>query len=1276
MDDPAVLVVGLVACIACRCVSISSGATATTTVTTTAAVDVKDAADVPSSSSDEGETTTRRTTRRLSNPFGKKKQVDVDLSCIRITEVRGSGVPSEIKPPLHFSHNFNLGTIYLWRIVRRQGRPPLGRMSQRVVVISNKYFLLCKVSGAVHRMIPLEHITCLAIHTRIARKVETDWLIVQFSRDVGEPSLALQLSFSPDNPPECSTASMMSKIIASVREPRSYSSLAVHFVPPEVNIKSEQFGRVYGPFTKDDSYMGPAGKAAQINETITREELQEQDSTTSVNKSETENVVKTVFWGDPEPAVHVTSPFGKSAAAAAISLPNRGPNDVYKNTLKLRPGDVVRVKPRPNSKYEVGQVLQITKNGPLIAVGSSTGRIYSIIEPIETDGVYTILRPTPVFKLKDPNSEQMLLLKEGQKIKIRSLSQLHDTTWGLLYGSGWVCVEDKEGILNAKHQKGFTSEKETEQSTDPITPLYGLGPDSSYNADEVVPKTPKKGEDGRDQPVVVAVRIRPFLPHEGDVPCSMSVEDETTVRCQAEEFKFDHIIASPELLPISESEDGTIEKIIQNTLSATRNGYNSCILAYGASGSGKTHTILGSLQSEQSTETFGIVQLILRSICGPDNTSASTMSISCFELYAEKARDLLDVNDSVFSKKRVRLHPILGPYLEGVTTKKINLSGRGKEEVLEVICKAKEKRSTASTHGNQYSSRSHALIQLEVNSAKISIVDLAGSERARRYRDDSMHEASAINLSLTVLRKVIDSLTKSASNIPPYRESILTFLLSESLGGNSHTTLIATVAPSMNNVEDSLATLRYAAKARRITNKLSVPRVEDIVSSLRVGSPKVATALERDINLLEGEKAENSKQFGQTSSSDTNSQSSNTSEKQLPDNSDYYNRIENSLDKRIALQEVILEIRREERDKINRSRLTRKPLASPTPPQTPEMRTDYQQQADDEIVPPPETEAVAKLMRALSGRNRMLSPEAPRSESYSTIALSPSRQRSRGITSTVRSPSSRTSSIFALGANSPSSVEYQPSMSYLSLGDTSPHRYLDGNPPAYRSSPSPVRSPRSPKRSPLSDVSTYTEVTQPRSPSSEYPYLDPVTASVKPVESVVVDKINLVRRSCSPVVELPSERIFKRRGSGSPSVKSIAANRLLVNREPNHQEIRSVSVTSPPKDFTRSPDSKRVSRSVHFEDQLLVSSPPKALSMRQQAEDLRRRIQQIAAPPSVKTPHSQSQPPRQSQSLQISPALHPSLASVGYAHLPKRDTSQQQPMTSLISKRMYGSFNR
>ncbi|XP_029426246.1 kinesin-like protein KIF13A isoform X6 [Nannospalax galili] len=271
--------------------------------------------------------------------------------------------------------------------------------------------------------------------------------------------------------------------------------------------------------------------------------------------------------------------------------------------------------------------------------------------------------------------------------------------------------------------------------------------------------------------------------------------------------------------------EGILEKAFQ--------GYNACIFAYGQTGSGKSFSMMG--HAEQLGLIPRLCCALFKRISVEQNESQTfKVEVSYMEIYNEKVRDLLDPKGSRQSLK-VREHKVLGPYVDGLS----QLAVTSFEDIESLMSEGNKSRTVAATNMNEESSRSHAVFNIVITQtlydlqsgnsgekvSKVSLVDLAGSERVSKTgaAGERLKEGSNINKSLTTLGLVISSLAdqaagKGKNKFVPYRDSVLTWLLKDNLGGNSQTSMIATISPAADNYEETLSTLRYADRAKRIVN--------------------------------------------------------------------------------------------------------------------------------------------------------------------------------------------------------------------------------------------------------------------------------------------------------------------------------------------------------------------------------------------------------------------------------------------------------------------------
>ncbi|XP_062594579.1 kinesin-like protein KIF14 [Saccostrea cucullata] len=355
--------------------------------------------------------------------------------------------------------------------------------------------------------------------------------------------------------------------------------------------------------------------------------------------------------------------------------------------------------------------------------------------------------------------------------------------------------------------------------------------------------------------VTVAVRVRPYSSRElsdGNVRCVVSMDgNETMVRAldsgHLYRFNFDFSFWSFDSTHWEfAGQERVYRQLAQPLLVKAFEGYNTCLFAYGQTGSGKSYSIMGH-GSEVGIIPRFCKELFSRADQDQEVTRDSEMvkinvEISFFEIYNEKIHDLLASCKEKGGKKptlKVREHPVLGPYVEGLSTYVVNSF----EDVEGWITLGNKNRATAATGMNDKSSRSHSVFTLVLTqtrteeiegiqhdhsiTSKINLVDLAGSERQSQAQTsgERLREGANINKSLLTLGKVISSLSeqsimgsKKKKSFIPYRDSVLTWLLKESLGGNSKTAMIATISPSHLHIEETLSTLRYAKQARAIVN--------------------------------------------------------------------------------------------------------------------------------------------------------------------------------------------------------------------------------------------------------------------------------------------------------------------------------------------------------------------------------------------------------------------------------------------------------------------------
>ena len=346
--------------------------------------------------------------------------------------------------------------------------------------------------------------------------------------------------------------------------------------------------------------------------------------------------------------------------------------------------------------------------------------------------------------------------------------------------------------------------------------------------------------------IKVVVRTRPLNKREiasncGNLVTCSETDRSVLLNCKPESkhFTFDHVAG----------EDSTQESMFHNVgvplTESCLQGFNGTIIAYGQTGSGKTHTLFGCSGDDASSQR-GLVPRVFEYLWQKMSTAelsaavdAPSYSCKCsfYEIYNERVLDLL-AEGSNPAGLSIREDQKRGVYVDGITESAVSSPA----DASRVLALGYRNRHVSSTAMNRDSSRSHAVFLLTVtvnshnesgllvtNSATFSLVDLAGSERQKATQAEGMRlkEASKINQSLSTLGSVIHALSVTSSKdnnkstFVRYRDSALTFLLRDSLGGNSKTVLIAAVSPSSDAMSETLGTLKFAQRAKTVRNVVS-----------------------------------------------------------------------------------------------------------------------------------------------------------------------------------------------------------------------------------------------------------------------------------------------------------------------------------------------------------------------------------------------------------------------------------------------------------------------
>ncbi|XP_060042418.1 kinesin-like protein KIF16B isoform X1 [Erinaceus europaeus] len=384
--------------------------------------------------------------------------------------------------------------------------------------------------------------------------------------------------------------------------------------------------------------------------------------------------------------------------------------------------------------------------------------------------------------------------------------------------------------------------------------------------------------------VKVAVRVRPMNRREKDLEAKFIIQMEkskTTItnlkipeggtgdsgRERTKTFTYDFSFYSADTKsPDYVSQEMVFKSLGTDVVKSAFEGYNACVFAYGQTGSGKSYTMMGN------SGDSGLIPRICEGLFSQINETTRwdeasfRTEVSYLEIYNERVRDLLRRKSSKTFNLRVREHPKEGPYVEDLSKHLVQNYG----DVEELMDAGNINRTTAATGMNDVSSRSHAIFTIKFTQAKfdsempcetvskIHLVDLAGSERADATGATGVRlkEGGNINKSLVTLGNVISALadlSQDAANplvkkkqvFVPYRDSVLTWLLKDSLGGNSKTIMIATISPADVNYGETLSTLRYANRAKNIINKPTINEDANVklIRELRAEIARLKTLL-------------------------------------------------------------------------------------------------------------------------------------------------------------------------------------------------------------------------------------------------------------------------------------------------------------------------------------------------------------------------------------------------------------------------------------------------
>jgi len=361
--------------------------------------------------------------------------------------------------------------------------------------------------------------------------------------------------------------------------------------------------------------------------------------------------------------------------------------------------------------------------------------------------------------------------------------------------------------------------------------------------------------------IKVCVRVRPFAARETGETCCVQMPSLQQVVCNdggkiSKTWDFDrsywsHNVNDKHFASQQTLMDELGMELVQNILG----GFNSCLFAYGQTGSGKTHSVLGQMSPP---ENQGLLPRIVNEVFveGEGMQGRVTCKYKCsyLEIYNEHIRDLLlPMSTTEKSKLEVRHHPQFGVYVPGLTESAVV----NHSEVDKLINFGAQARTVAATNMNATSSRSHCIFTLNVEKLEdrgglksqlrglLNFVDLAGSERqsktgatGARLKEGCMINTSLTNLAI-VINKLAENSSKKSKGVPkdfvPFRNSVLTDLLQESLSGNSKTVLIAAISPALSNLDETISTLRFAHTCKHIVTvaKKNEQSSESIISNLK-----------------------------------------------------------------------------------------------------------------------------------------------------------------------------------------------------------------------------------------------------------------------------------------------------------------------------------------------------------------------------------------------------------------------------------------------------------
>lgn len=387
--------------------------------------------------------------------------------------------------------------------------------------------------------------------------------------------------------------------------------------------------------------------------------------------------------------------------------------------------------------------------------------------------------------------------------------------------------------------------------------------------------------------IKVAVRVRPFNARERELGSQsvVSMSEQTTTVAPLvgppKVFTYDYSYWSfDKSSPSFVSQEVIYAEIGQAILDSAVDGYNGCLFAYGQTGSGKSYSMIGYGEPGVIPRTVEALFERKTRIEGPKGDGELRVWISFIEIYCERLRDLLQPGVDVGDNLKVMDHPDFGVYIPSLVESPCKEMGH----VQKLMDFGIKKRVTSATNMNSVSSRSHSVFVLKLQrffgqppvegqkdvrkafTAKINLIDLAGSERVSKTGAEgrALHEGCSINQSLSALGLVIKELSirsapragpkkdmpPAAKNVVPFRSSKLTFLLRDSLAGNSKTFMLAAISPSAGEIEETMSTLRFASSVKKIKTvaKQNIDKKDEAILGLQSEIKKLKARITRAVS--------------------------------------------------------------------------------------------------------------------------------------------------------------------------------------------------------------------------------------------------------------------------------------------------------------------------------------------------------------------------------------------------------------------------------------------